>query len=346
MPSRSRLPQAPSPSSKRSRIAPGLSSAVGPWASSPLASCLLALALLVRLRAFISSSSRLIGQPPSNRATKQDFGALGIFDAVRLPIVVAEVELGHIALQMIVRAMLIDALHAALEDREEAFDGIGVNVAVHRRNVLALAVVGVAVAMKQLAENLILVRLVGHEVRGARNIFGEERIQGLGLEVIDHDAARLPAIAVDQGQHLELVAGAAPAFLPERFLVVVAADEGLVHFDRAASPAERKLAALLHRLADAVRHEPRRLEGDPESAVELVGADAFLARRDQENRLEPQAHLDMGLLEDGPDLDGERLAAVVALVRANAGRFAAHLPVALGAATVRADRAFRPNLRF
>ena len=39
-------------------------------------------------------------------------------------VAVAEIELRQIAVQMLFAAMLIDALHAALEDREEAFDRV------------------------------------------------------------------------------------------------------------------------------------------------------------------------------------------------------------------------------
>ena len=40
-------------------------------------------------------------------------------------LLIAEVELGQIAVQMALAAVLIDALHAALEDRIEALNGVG-----------------------------------------------------------------------------------------------------------------------------------------------------------------------------------------------------------------------------
>jgi hypothetical protein len=39
---------------------------------------------------------------------------------------VAEIEFRQIAMQMLLAAMLIDAFHAALKDRKEAFRRIGV----------------------------------------------------------------------------------------------------------------------------------------------------------------------------------------------------------------------------
>src|SRR5205823_2448219 len=81
-------------------------------------------------------------------------------------------------------------------------------------------------------------------------------------------------------------------------------------------------AAVLHRLADAMRHKPCGLESDAESAMQLVRADALFARRDQEDSLEPKPHRNVRCLEDGSDLHGEGLAALVALVDADAGGLA------------------------
>jgi len=52
-------------------------------------------------------------------------------------------------------------------------------------------------------------------------------------------------------------------------------------------------------------------------------------------------------LKDGSDLDGKRLAALVALANANAGRLALHQSEArlIRVAAMRADRAVRPNAR-
>jgi hypothetical protein len=59
-------------------------------------------------------------------------------------------------------------------------------------------------------------------------------------------------------------------------------------------------------------------------AVKLVAADALLARRHHEHRLQPMAHWDVAALEYGADLDGEGLAALVAFVGADPGALAAY----------------------
>ena len=50
----------------------------------------------------------------------------------------------------------------------------------------------------------------------------------------------------------------------------------------------------------------------------------------------------MAVLENGADLDGELLAALVAFPEADPGALALHFADALDAAAVRANRAFRP----
>src|SRR5690606_10274067 len=115
------------------------------------------------------------------------------------------------------------------------------------------------------------------------------------------------------------------------------------HFDDAAIAAERGHIVAAHRLTDTVRHEPSGFEGDAKDTVKLVARNALLAARDQIHRLQPKAHRNLAVFKYGADLHGERLAALVALVRANAGGLATHLADALHAATVRADRALRPD---
>ena len=66
-------------------------------------------------------------------------------------------------------------------------------------------------------------------------------------------------------------------------------------------------------------NEPCGLEGAAKGAVKLVAADARLAGRHQEHRLQPMAHRYVACLEHGANLHSERLAALVALVSADPG---------------------------
>ena len=128
--------------------------------------------------------------------------------------------------------------------------------------------------------------------------------------------------------------------------VVLGTVVGLVGFHDAALAAHRREVAVAHRFADAVRHEPCGFQGHVQSAVKLVARNALLGRAEQVDRLQPDVQLDVAALEHGADLDGEGLAAGVALVEADAGGLAPHLRDALAALAMRAHRAFRPHACF
>src|SRR5688572_17308973 len=134
----------------------------------------------------------------------------------------------------------------------------------------------------------------------------------------------LTVSAVDKGEH-HLLAHAASCTtgtsLIDAFAAVLVllapADVGLVSLYDAAH-AEQP-AIVLHRFPDAVRQEPSRLDGNAKHPAKLVRGNPFLAARHEVERLEPDIQLDMARFEDSPDLHGKRLAAVVALVDADAG---------------------------
>lgn len=46
-----------------------------------------------------------------------------------MAVVVPELELAHVAVQVLLGNAVVDAVDAALNSREEALDGVGVNVA-------------------------------------------------------------------------------------------------------------------------------------------------------------------------------------------------------------------------
>src|SRR5208283_5202436 len=86
------------------------------------------------------------------------------------------------------------------------------------------------------------------------------------------------------------------------------ADKGLVRFDECTFAAERAGRTVIpHRLANAMPDEPASLEIDAKDAAKLICAEAFLRRAHQVHGLKPNMHRNVALLEDGSDLDGERL---------------------------------------
>lgn len=66
-----------------------------------------------------------IGKALDVRALDRQQRAVGVLDAEGEAVVIAECELVDVALEVLLAAALIYALHAALEDAEEALDGVG-----------------------------------------------------------------------------------------------------------------------------------------------------------------------------------------------------------------------------
>ena len=62
------------------------------------------------------ATSCLIREPLALRAFDRGLGAVHVVNSKRDPIVVAEVKFREIAVQVVLAAMLVDALHSALED--------------------------------------------------------------------------------------------------------------------------------------------------------------------------------------------------------------------------------------
>lgn len=247
---------------------------------------------------------------------------------------------------MIMATVLINALHAPLEDRKETFNGIGVNGVVVSIHVAPKAVNGRAVFAEMLAEFLILLGIISHHTRLTVNVGLNDGQQGFQFQVVNNDAASAASIAVDQREHFILVGWAARIFVGLRLFLKVVSNKGFVYLNYATIGTKGIKSTILHGLTNAVSHEPCRFKGNSKGAVKLVRTNALLAGGDQEDSLKPEAQRDMAFLENGADLHGKRLAAVLALPQADAGSLALKLVVAVYHATVRAYRAMWPKAGF
>src|SRR4051794_7135572 len=87
-----------------------------------------------------------IHEPLAEAASDDHRRTLHILDAETHARVVSELELGKVAVQMHLAAMLVNALHATLEDAEIAFDRVGMHGVVRKADILAAAVSDRAVA--------------------------------------------------------------------------------------------------------------------------------------------------------------------------------------------------------
>jgi hypothetical protein len=72
-------------------------------------------------------TNRSIGKALTDDPGKRVIRAGSVVHANCDAVVVPEIELGEIPVKVLLGTMLVDADHAALEDRKDAFDGVGVN---------------------------------------------------------------------------------------------------------------------------------------------------------------------------------------------------------------------------
>src|SRR5579872_7105474 len=92
-------------------------------------------------------------------------------------------------------------------------------------------------------------------------------------------------------------------------------------------------------------HEPSGLVAHAEHAVNLMGADAFLAGRHQVNGRPPLRKRNLGALENRAHRDRELLFAIAAIIETGACRFAFNAADLAEASAMRTDRAVRPHKR-
>ena len=91
------------------------------------------------------------------------------------------VELGHVAVEVLRGAVLIDALHSALEDGEEAFNGIGVDCSTA---VFTCGMVHYPMRVEELAQTLVVARIGSHHVRLSGDVLLKDRQDCLCRHVV------------------------------------------------------------------------------------------------------------------------------------------------------------------
>lgn len=230
-------------------------------------------------------------------------------------------------------AMLIHAIHTALEDAEKAFNRVRMRIAA---NVFFGAVIDALVIREVLTDLGILSRLISHQGRGIGYVLGKLPSKRAGSNIIDVEGADV-ASTFDKGEHRFFVSMAAADLSPR-----LAADEGFVSFDRTAADSQDPTGGV-HGFADAMGHEPSRLVLHAKRALQLVATASLFARADKVDRLHPLVQWDLAALKDCANGYRELFAAVLALVHAGAVRLAIQYIVILAhAAAVWADRAIGP----
>src|ERR1700730_653952 len=126
----------------------------------------------------------------------------------------------------------------------------------------------------------------------------------------------------------------------------LAADESFIRFDNAANAAHRRKIARAHSFANTMAQKPCTFESDPQSAMQLVRTNAFLAGAYKVNSSQPIAHGYMAILKNGADLNGKWLPARIAFVKSDAAALALKQCGAVDHAAMRAHATICPNQRF
>jgi hypothetical protein len=254
-----------------------------------------------------------------------------------IPLVVPEIEFGKIPLQMLLADVVIYADDAALQDPKVSFRRVRVGIAPH---ILFDRMIDRGVAREAVADPDIDRAAVGAEMRILGNGVYKDRLQSCRGDIGDVVRTYLAA-ALDQRHDSFLVRNG--SISP---VLRLAADIGFVRLNELtfATKASRQLT-FAHRFADTMAHEPCGFQCDAKGPVKLIAADTLFRRAQQEHRLKPDMQLDVAGLEDGPHLNGEGLAAGIALVDADPGALALQRTAFVEHAAMRANAPVRPDVR-
>lgn len=237
--------------------------------------------------------------------------ALLVVDAEADAVVVAEIEFRDVAVRMVLAAVLIDALHSALEDREVASDRVGVDIAAH---ILVLAVLDRIMGRILGADLPVEAAFVGHEAAFAADVLTEQGHDVRDRRLIDMERTD-HAATLDEAEHGALMAVARAGLL----MALLETDVRLVGFHGLTGTADRRERTGTHGLADAMRHEPSGFVGHAKCAGQLVAADALLRRAQKIGRKQPLMKFDMARLKHGADFHREVLAALLGCATVLAG---------------------------
>jgi len=285
--------------------------------------------------------SPFISEALANYTTKELLSSACVVNTFRNPIAISKIKLRKITVHVLLRAMLINALHATFEDGKISLDGVGVNFGIVQGDILPFAVTHRAVQIKIKPQELILSSIIGHNSRFPGNVFSQDRNNGFGSNIIYRNTTNLTRFTVYKGKNLVFVSSSALYWL---FRIIP--EESFIGFNSPAIPTKRCKHAFPHCFTDSMAHEPCALESNPQNPMELIRADAFLGGANLMHCLEPKSERNMAVFEDRSDLNSELFPACIALVEADAIAFAIQFADLFFASAVRTNGAFRPKPRF
>ena len=209
--------------------------------------------------------------------------------------VVAVVEpplhLFQVAIQVLGADLVEGPDNGALEQRPDALDTIGVNIADHPFvcGVVHCFVARVAVGDAQLGLQLVCVNGFGVVAQ----VFLDESVQRLAFYIGNPGQADLPAPLESPGHPCLAFAASGP------HVFLLTSNQGFVNFDN--SEQRRTIQRIVaHRFPDAVAQIPCRLvRTDPERALHLAGRDSLSGFEPEIDSDEPLAKRQVRIVHDG-----------------------------------------------
>ncbi len=224
-----------------------------------------------------------------------------------------KIEAKHLLVQIPEEMKLFDtnigSLKSALKQAPEVFESVGVNLSV---NVLFRMVDNLVL------ESLMPKSLIGHERIGVDrasrfDVSADVSLQKMLAAITDNGGANFSA-ALQHSDNGGFIFGASFGNAALPFIGMHEAsgttDESLVHFHFISMSAQFGSGIVLHRKPDSVKHEPRGLLSDAQSACHFVRADSVFAVRNHPNANEPLIEGQSGILKDSSNLHAELLLSV------------------------------------
>ncbi len=224
--------------------------------------------------------------------------------------ILAERKLVNVAVKVLLAHEVVDAVVAALQQRPEAFDAVGMDAVV--ADIFASRVIDGVVNVALAGETAVGRKLVGNDACTLRHISFNEARKRPSSGVGKGGGANLCIIVADADNGS--FADAAPAkvkALGGVLVLLFAADEGFIDLDMIAHVI---VGASQPSFADALCEEPCRLLGDAQFAGHLGRRDALARRRHHVDRHKPLVQRQAAFCEHGAGADAEMLAAVTAAV--------------------------------
>ena len=250
----------------------------------------------------------------------------------------AERELIHVAVQVLLGNLMIDAIYSALEHSPDGFDAVRADSVF---GVDASRVIDGFVAEEQAVESDVPCRLIGKDRGTYFDVGMDSRLQRSHVGSFNgHRHSASAALPESYDSRLANAATSSPELLVLVFVALFSTDEAFVYFDDAAQLV--KVIARAARLAQTLEHEPRRLLSNANLFPQLQTGDALACGYKQVHGIEPLVQGNMAALEDRACTDREIEGTGIAAIEANLGL----LPDALTALALRAERAIGPKARF